>query len=130
MSYIINKILSEGTTFDETKQNISKELKKEGFAVLTNIDVKAILKSKINKDINKYEILGACNPTYAYESLQVENKSGLFMPCNFVIQENMEGLIEVSAINPAASMGYFENEALEKIMKEVKDKLQNVINNL
>ncbi len=129
MSYYFNKILSE-KIFEEVILQVTDELKKEGFGVLTEIDVKETLKKKIDVDIKKYKILGACNPHFAHKALQVENKLGVLLPCNVIVQELENGNIEVSAVDPIASMGFVNNSALEDIANEVQQKLKNVIDNL
>ncbi len=129
MSYYFNKI-SSNKNFDEVIQQVTEELKKEGFGVLTEIDVKETLKKKIDVDVNKYKILGACNPHFAHKALQVENKLGVLLPCNVIIQELDNGNIEVSAVDPIASMGFVNNGDLEDIAKEVQQKLNKVIDNM
>ncbi|MEQ8688012.1 MAG: DUF302 domain-containing protein [Imperialibacter sp.] len=129
MSYSINKIL-KGKSFDEATEQVIAELKKEGFGVLTEIDIKETLKKKLDVDFRKYKILGACNPQFAYKALQSEDKIGVFLPCNVVVQEHANGEIEVSAVDPIASMGSVKNTDLEGIAKEVQQKLTRAINNL
>ncbi|MEQ8414222.1 MAG: DUF302 domain-containing protein [Imperialibacter sp.] len=129
MSYSINKIL-KGKSFDEATEQVTAELKKEGFGVLTEIDIKETLKKKLDVDFRKYKILGACNPQFAYKALQSEDKIGVFLPCNVVVQEQANGEIEVSAVDPIASMGSVKNTDLEGIAKEVQQKLTRAINNL
>ena len=129
MNYYFNKTL-KGKNFDEAVQQVTDELKKEGFGVLTEIDVKETLKKKIDVDFKKYKILGACNPHFAYKALQSEDKIGVFLPCNVVVEEHENGDIEVSAVDPIASMAAAKNESLESIATEVQQKLKQVINNL
>ncbi|WP_152000614.1 MULTISPECIES: DUF302 domain-containing protein [unclassified Imperialibacter] len=129
MSYSINKIL-KGKSFDEATEQVTAELKKEGFGVLTEIDIKETLKKKLDVDFRKYKILGACNPQFAYKALQSEEKIGVFLPCNVVVQEHANGEIEVSAVDPIASMGSVKNTDLEGIAKEVQQKLTRAISNL
>ena len=129
MSYSINKIL-KGKSFDEATEQVTAELKKEGFGVLTEIDIRETLKKKLDVDFRKYKILGACNPQFAYKALQSEDKIGVFLPCNVVVQEQANGEIEVSAVDPIASMGSVKNTDLEGIAKEVQQKLTRAINNL
>tara|TARA_R110000744_G_scaffold125854_3_gene232130 strand:+ start:295 stop:753 length:459 start_codon:yes stop_codon:yes gene_type:complete len=129
MSYSINKIL-KGKSFDEATEQVTAELKKEGFGVLTEIDIKETLKKKLDVDFRKYKILGACNPQFAYKALQSEDKIGVFLPCNVVVQEQANGEIEVSAVDPIASMGSVKNTDLEGIAKEVQQKLTRAISNL
>jgi len=115
--------------FEEAIEKVKEELSKEGFGVLTEINVKETLKKKINVEFAKYIILGACNPYLAHKALQEETELGLLLPCNVIIYEK-EGKTFVSAINPEIGMGFIENENLEKISEEVKKKLQKVISNL
>lgn len=129
MSYYFNTVL-ENVDFDGAISKVSEELKKEGFGVLTEIDVKATLKKKIDVDFKKYKILGACNPGFAYKALQSEDKIGVFLPCNVVVEENEDGQIEVSAVDPVKSMSSVENEALGGVASQVREKLQRVIQNL
>ncbi len=129
MSYYFSKILN--TSFDEALTKVVDELKKEGFGILTEIDVKETLKKKLNVDFKKYKILGACNPPFAYKALQAEDKIGTMLPCNIIVQETSDsGQVEVAAIDPVASMQAVENPALEKIAAEIQDKLKKVINSL
>jgi len=128
MDYSFNKIVSQ--SFDDTLEKVTEELQKEGFGVLTEIDVKETLKKKLDVDFRKYKILGACNPGYAHKALQSEKYIGTMLPCNVIVQENEDGKVEVSAVDPTASMQAIENEELGSIANEVRTKLQNVINNL
>jgi len=127
MQYYFNKIVQ--MTFEETIVKVTEELKKEGFGVLTEIDVKAALKKKINLDFRKYRILGACNPAFAYKALLAEDKIGTMLPCNVIVQEREDGKIEVAAIDPIASMQSVENKSLGGIAVEVQSKLKKVIEN-
>ena len=129
MKYYFNTVL-ETVSFEEAKEKLVEELKKEGFGVLTQIDMKATLKKKLDVDFRPYEILGACHPRYAYKALSNEDKIGLMLPCNVIIEENKAGNIEVSAIDPIASMGAVENKNLGEIASEVQQKLKKVIDNL
>jgi uncharacterized protein (DUF302 family) len=128
MSYYFNATV--GMTFEETINKVTEELKKEGFGILTEIDVKETLKKKLNVDFRSYKILGACNPPFAYQALQAEDKIGLMLPCNVIVQETSPGLVEVAAIDPASAMQGIGNPALEKIAQEVRDKLSKVITNI
>jgi len=128
MQYYFNKIVE--MTFEETIDKVTEELKKEGFGVLTEIDVKAALKKKIDVDFRKYRILGACNPSYAYKALLAEDKIGTMLPCNVIVQEREDGKIEVAAIDPIASMQAVENESLGGIAVEIHAKLKKVIENM
>ena len=128
MSYYFTKTLD--VSFDEAIARVTEELKKEGFGILTDIDVKETLKKKMNVDFQKYKILGACNPPFAYKSLQAEDKIGLMLPCNVVVQEISEGKIEVAAIDPIASMQAIENSKLRDVAEQVQVKLKTVIDSL
>jgi uncharacterized protein (DUF302 family) len=127
MQYYFNKIVQ--MTFEETIEKVTEELKKEGFGVLTEIDVKAALKKKIDVDFRKYRILGACNPSYAHKALLAEDKIGTMLPCNVIVQERDDGKIEVAAIDPIASMQSVQNESLGDIAVAVQAKLKKVIEN-
>ncbi len=128
MSYYFGETLEIG--FEEAVNRVIEELKKEGFGILTDIDVRATLKKKLNVDFKNYRILGACNPPFAYQALQAEDKIGTMLPCNVVVQENEEGNVEVSAIDPIASMQAVKNPNLRGIAEEVQAKLKRVIDNL
>lgn len=127
MKYYFNKIVE--MTFEETIDKVTEELKKEGFGILTEIDVKAALKKKIDVDFRKYRILGACNPSFAYKALLAEDKIGTMLPCNVIVQEREDGKVEVAAIDPIASMQAVENESLGGIAVEIHSKLKKVIEN-
>lgn len=126
MSYYIETKL-RGIDFDEAIQKVTEELKKEGFGVLTEIDLTTTLKKKLDVDFYNYRILGACNPPYAYKALQAENKIGTMLPCNVIVQERVPGEIEVSAVDPIASMQAIRNEELGALATEIRDKLEAVI---
>jgi len=128
MQYYFNKTLE--IPFDEAITRVVDELKKEGFGILTDIDVQKTLKKKLDVDFKKYRILGACNPPFAYKALQAESRIGTMLPCNVIVQETEGGEVEVSAIDPIASMQTVQNPALENIAKQVQAKLRNVIHNL
>ena len=129
MSYYFNKILKE-RGFDEAIEKVTAELKKEGFGVLTEIDVKETLKKKIDVDFKKYKILGACNPHFAHKALQNEDKIGVFLPCNVIVEEHENGDVEVSAVDPIASMIAVNNKIMETLAMEVQQKLKRVIDGL
>jgi uncharacterized protein (DUF302 family) len=129
MSYYFSKILNN-CTFNEAVQKTIDELKKEGFGVLTEINIDETLKKKINVDFKKYKILGACNPEFAYKALKSEDKIGLFLPCNFVVEALESGEIEVSAIDPMQSMSSVKNEKLGILAQEVQQKIKRIIQNL
>jgi uncharacterized protein (DUF302 family) len=128
MSYYFSKILN--TDFDSAISRVTDELKKEGFGVLTEIDVKETFKKKLDVDFRKYRILGACNPNFAFEAIKSEDKVGTMLPCNVVVQEHEDGKIEVSAIDPIASMMAIKNDSLGDVASSVSDKLRRVIENL
>lgn len=128
MSYYFNKTLS--CSFEQAIERVTEELKKEGFGVLTEIDVQGALKKKINVDFRKYRILGACNPKFAHKALLEEDKIGTMLPCNVVVQEHENGEVEVAAINPIASMQAVENSNLGEVASQVQEKLKKVIDNL
>ncbi|MEO5374618.1 MAG: DUF302 domain-containing protein [Alphaproteobacteria bacterium] len=116
--------------FDKAIEVVTEALKAKGFGVLTTIDVKAALKSKIDVDFRPYTILGACNPRYAHRALQHEDKIGTMLPCNVVLQEKEPGKIEVSAIDPIASMQAIDNPKLGDVATEVRAMLKDVIDGL
>ena len=128
MSYYFAKTLS--MPFEEAVKHTTDILKREGFGIITEIDVKDTLKKKINVDFRNYRILGACNPALAYEALQLEDKVGTMLPCNVVVQETMQGKIEVAAIDPVASMQAIDNKNLKLAAEKVQAKLRKVIENL
>ncbi len=129
MSYYFNKVLKT-KNFDEAIEQTTTELKNEGFGVLNQIDIRATLKAKIDVDFKKYVILGACNPHYAHKALLSEDKIGVLLPCNVIVEEHENGEIEVSAVDPIASMARVENKALGNIAIEIHEKLKAVISNL
>jgi uncharacterized protein (DUF302 family) len=128
MKYYFNKTVNG--TFEDVIEKVTQGLKVEGFGILTEIDVQATLKKKLDVDFKKYRILGACNPSYAHKALQAEDKIGTMLPCNVIVQEIEAGVIEVAAVNPMASMQVVENEELEQIANEIKTKLEKVIENI
>ena len=128
MPYYLSKMLT--TSFDEAVTRVTEALKKEGFGVLTEIDVSATLKTKINVDFPNYRILGACNPALAYEALRLENKVGTMLPCNVVVRDAGNGQTEVAAIDPVASMQAIDNPALKLAAAQVRTKLKKVIEDL
>ena len=112
--------------FEQTIERVTEELKKEGFGVLTTIDVKETLKKKIDVDFKKYTILGACNPPIAHKALQTEEELGLLLPCNVIVYEKDDKTI-VSMFDPMLMTDIIKNEQMEPIAKEVKEKLQRVL---
>jgi uncharacterized protein (DUF302 family) len=129
MSYFISKVL-KGKGFDEAVELVTARLKEEGFGVLSEINVSETLKNRIGVDFRKYKILGACNPQFAHKALTAEDKVGVFLPCNVVVQEHENSLVEVTAVDPVASMMSIENPALKPLAGEVQQKLQRVIDGL
>ena len=125
MKYYFNKITNY--SFDAAIEKVTEELQKEGFGVLTEIDVTATLKKKLDVDFKNYRILGACNPPYAHKALLAEDKIGTMLPCNVIVQEIEKGVIEVAAVNPMASMQAVENEKLNDVASEITAMLENVI---
>jgi len=111
-------------------EKVTDSLKTEGFGILTEIDLKTTFKKKLDIDFYNYKILGACNPEFAYNALQAEDKIGTMLPCNVIVQEKVKGEIEISAVDPMASMQAVENDSLGGLAKEVRKKLENCINRL
>ncbi len=128
MTYHFSKLVSGD--FDETVERTIEVLQENGFGVLTTIDVMATLKAKIDVDFRPYVILGACNPGFAHKALLAENKIGTMLPCNVIVQQHEDGTVEVSAVDPMASMQAVENEALGAIAGEVRNMLQKVVDTI
>jgi uncharacterized protein (DUF302 family) len=128
MQYYFNKITNY--SFDEAIEKVTEELQKEGFGVLTEIDVTATLKKKLDIDFKNYRILGACNPPYAYKALSAEDKIGTMLPCNVIVQQISESQVEIAAINPIASMQAVENSSLGEVATDITKKLEKVITNV
>lgn len=125
MKYYISKKIS--TSFDQAVQLVTESLKKEGFGVLTEINIQEKFKEKLNADFRKYKILGACNPAFAYKALQMEDKIGTMLPCSVIVQELDNHEIEVAAVDPIASMMAVENAELAGIAGEIKQMLERAI---
>jgi len=123
--YYLSKIVD--LPFEETVARITEELKKEGFGILTEIDMQATLKKKLDVDMRPYKILGACNPPFAYKAVQTESHIGLLLPCNVIVQDAGQGKTEVAAIDPVVSMSRVDNPALEPVAQDVRAKLQRAI---
>ena len=128
MKYYFSKELH--LPFDEAVAKTTDALKREGFGVLTDIDVSATLKKKLDVDFRRYRILGACNPPFAYQAPQAEDKIGTMLPCNVIVQETSPERSEVAAIDPIASMQAIENPQLQAVAEKVRQKLQQAINGL
>ena len=117
-------------SFDQAIGAVTAVLEDEGFGVLTAIDVTDTLKKKLDVEFKKYRILGACNPQFAHKALTAEDKIGVMLPCNVIVEEHEDGQVEVSAVDPVASMQAVENEELHPIADEVRSRLQKVIDQL
>ncbi|SHM00982.1 DUF302 domain-containing protein [Vreelandella subglaciescola] len=126
MSYTINRVI-KNADFAEVDERTRQALVDRGFGILTEIDVKATMKKKLDKDMPAYTILGACNPNMAWEAIGVEPRVGAMLPCNVILRETTEG-VEVSAVDPVSSMTAIGNEQLKEIAGEVRDMLSEVIN--
>ena len=128
MKYYTNKVLDGN--FDDVIEKVTNALKEQGFGVLTEIDVTSTFKKKLDVDFRNYRILGACNPPNAHKALTAEPYIGLMLPCNVVVQENEDGKIDVSAVDPKASMAAVENKELEEGAEHIKGQLEIVIDKL
>lgn len=128
MSYYFSKKIKD--TFNHVLERVTATLKAGGFGILTEIDVKETLKKKLDVNFHNYMILGACNPPFAYKALLAENKIGIMLPCNVIVQEEKEGEVEVAVVDPVASMKAIENPELFGIAQQVQEKLKNVVMSL
>ena len=128
MSYSFGKQID--LSYEEALEKITDELQKEGFGVLTEIDVKETLKKKLDVDHVKYKILGACNPPFAHQALEAEPEIGLLLPCNVIVYEIPDGKTQVSAIDAKAMLSVVGREDILPIADEVNRRLQNVINRM
>ena len=128
MRYYFSKTLA--TSYDDAIVRVIEALKQEGFGILTEIDVRAKMREKLGEEFRNYRILGACNPPFAWQALQIEDKIGTLLPCNVIVQELAPGEIEVAAIDPAVSMLAVGNPALRDIGTQVRAKLQKVVDSL
>jgi len=128
MNYYFSKTIH--TSFDEGLKLVTESLKTEGFGVISEIRMHEKLKEKLGVDFKKYVILGACNPAFAYKALQIEDKIGTMLPCNVLIIEQGNGIIEVAAVNPISSMASITNTELDSVAQQVTDKLRRMIENL
>lgn len=128
MEYYLAKTVS--CSYEEAVSRVTEELKAEGFGVLTEIDVKSTLKKKLDVDFRKYVILGACNPQFAYRALSAEDKIGILLPCNVVVQEREDGKVEVSAVDPVGMMRMVDNPALKDVAQQIQERLKKVIDRL
>lgn len=125
MDYYFSKVVT--ASFEEVVQKTTEALKTEGFGVISDIDIQAKLNEKLGVNFKKYRILGACNPSYAYKALQLEEKIGTMLPCNVTVIEKADGQTEVAAVNPIASMMAIQNPGLKSLALEITEKLQRVI---
>ena len=128
MSYHFSKKLD--LPFDQAVLRVTEALKKEGFGVLTDIDVGATMKAKLGEDFRPYRILGACNPQLAHRALLLEDKIGTMLPCNVIVQQHEDGDVEVSAVDPVASMQAIQNPGLADVAREVRARLKRVVDGL
>jgi uncharacterized protein (DUF302 family) len=128
MKYFTSKTVDR--SYEQAITEVTKLLKEEGFGVLTEIDVKETLKKKLDVDFKKYKILGACNPNFAHLALQAEDKIGVMLPCNVIVEEHEDGTVEVSAVDPVASMQAVSNDSLKPIAEQVRANLKKVIEKL
>ena len=128
MNYYFSKTLR--ISFEEAVAKVTEELKREGFGILTEIDVQATLKKKMDVDFRKYRILGTCNPPFAYEALLAEDKIGLMLPCNVIVQETTDGKVEVAGIDPIVAMQAIQNPNLAGVANQVQAKMRKVIESL
>ena len=125
MNYYFNKTVNY--SFEKAVERITEELKSEGFGVLAEIDMQKTLKEKLNVDFRKYKILEACNPPFAYKSLVAEDKIGIFLPCNIVVQETDDNNIEIAVVNPVSAMQNVNNDKMKDIAAEIQTKLKTAL---
>jgi uncharacterized protein (DUF302 family) len=128
MKYYFEKTVK--LSFEDAVERVTEELKKEGFGILSEIDVADTMKKKLDVDFRKYRILGACNPPFAYKALQAEDKIGAMLPCNVVVQQISDTQTEIAAVDPVASMQAIQNEQITGIANEIRLKLEKVIQSL
>lgn len=128
MKYYFSKTLQ--ADFEDVIEKVTQSLKEKGFGIITEIDLKDTFKKKLDKDFRPYKVLGACNPNFAFEALQREDKIGTMLPCNVIVQEKEDGEVEVAAVNPVASMTAVENKDLKEVAGEVENRLKEVIDSL
>ena len=117
------------STFEDAIDKVTAELKKEGFGIITDIDVKETLQEKLSVEFRNYRILGACNPQYAYKALQAESKIGAMLPCNVILRA-VDGGVQVSAVDPVASMQAIDNDELHSVAGQVRDMLSSVVQDI
>jgi uncharacterized protein (DUF302 family) len=125
MSYYFSRTLP--VSHAEAVQRATAALAREGFGIITQIDIKETFKKKLGLEFRNYRILGACNPTLAYEALNLEDKIGAMLPCNVVVQDTVDGKVEIAAIDPLASMAAVDNPRLKAAAMSVREKLKSAI---
>ena len=128
MEYYFSKAIAG--SFDDIIEKVTEALKGRGFGILTEIDIKSTLKKKLGIDFYNYKIIGACNPAFAYKALPAEDKIGVMLPCNVIVREEIAGQVEVSAIDPIASMQAIENKGLADVASEMRSRLQKMVKEL
>lgn len=128
MSYYFSKTVDQN--FEDAIEKVTGELKNEGFGVLTEIDIKETFKKKLDVDFRKYRILGACNPKMAHQAISAESRIGTMLPCNVIVQELENGKVEVTAVDPVASMSAVKNDQLGAVAQQVREGLKRVIDSL
>ncbi len=127
-TYYFARTLDESV--DSAIERVTAALKEEGFGILTEIDVQATMKKKLDVDMQPYMILGACNPHFAHQAIQAENKIGTMLPCNVIVRVSDDGRTEVAAVDPVASMQAIQNDDLGAVATEVRNRLKHVIESL
>ena len=128
MSYYISKTVDR--PFDAVVADVTARLKEQGFGLLTDIDVQSTLKAKLGAEMAKYRILGACNPRFAHQALQIEDKLGVLLPCNVIVRETPDRKVEVASVDPVAAMERTDNPALRATAEEVRRLLTKVVSQL
>jgi len=128
MEYHLSKKLS--MPFGDAIEKVTEELRKEGFGIITTIDMRETFRKKLDEDFRNYMILGACNPRYAHEALLMEDKIGVFLPCNVVVQEHEDGEVEISIVDPEEMLHNVEDLNLRTFATEIKEAMQNVLHRL
>jgi uncharacterized protein (DUF302 family) len=129
MSYYFKKVL-KNTNFEQALEAVRESLQAEGFGIVSDLDMQATLKNKLDIDFRKYRILGACNPPFAYRSLNTEAAIGTLLPCNVVVQEKNEHDIEIDIIDPLAAMQAVDSDEMKEIAEEIHSKLEKALNSL
>ena len=125
MKYYINKTVDY--SYEQAIEKVKSSLKEQGFGVLSEIDMKNTLKEKLGVDVQRYIILGACNPKFAHQALQAEDKIGVLLPCNVIVQELKDGSIEVAAMDPVTALGIIENHEMDNIAQQVKNAMSKAL---